>query len=278
MQKFSYHTHTNFSDGENTLEETFEQAIKLGWDSIGISDHMIIHKNMKNSPVYDVLIKSCAHIYNDDFDKCLPIFQKRAEYIRKSAKNYPIKVFVGFEVDYFNYDGWENEFKEFISEVDHDYLINGNHFFFDENCENLINIYKYDEMSSKIKTESYETYLKRHYKVIQQSIKSGLFDILAHLDYARRDDLHQKYPCNQERLGIVDYLKEYNMAIELSTKGLRKIGDFYPENFLLNDIINKNIPIVINDDAHNIRELGYCFDKAEEKLVELGCKNRFVLK
>lgn len=278
MQSFSYHTHTNFSDGENSVEEVIEQAIKLGWDSIGISDHLIIHKNMKQSPVYDILIKSCAHIYNDDFDKCLPIFQKRADYIRKISKNFPIKVYIGFEVDYFTYNGWEEEFKNFISKIDHDYLINGNHFFFDETCDNLLNIYKYNETPDDKKADSYQSYLKRHYKVIKQSVKSGLFDILAHLDYARKDKLHKDFPCIQERLEIIDYLKKYNVAMELSTKGLRKIGDFYPEEFVLKKAIDSGVSIVVNDDAHNIRELGYCFNKAEDRLSELGCKNRFMLK
>ena len=52
MQKFSYHTHTNFSDGSNSLEQMLEKAVSLGWSEIGISDHLIIHKDMKQSPVY----------------------------------------------------------------------------------------------------------------------------------------------------------------------------------------------------------------------------------
>lgn len=39
MIRYNYHTHTNFSDGKNTPEEVIEAAIKLGFTSIGISDH-----------------------------------------------------------------------------------------------------------------------------------------------------------------------------------------------------------------------------------------------
>ena len=37
--KYDLHTHTTFSDGENTPEEMIEAAIKAGLDRYGISDH-----------------------------------------------------------------------------------------------------------------------------------------------------------------------------------------------------------------------------------------------
>lgn len=282
MQKFSYHTHTNFSDGKCSLEQMLEQAVSLGWEEIGISDHLIIHKDMKQSPVYDLILKSnmfkAPHVYRNSFKDSLDDFKKNSEYVRKVAKKYPIKVFIGYEVDYFTYSGWEEEFKEFIKQIDYDYLLNGNHFFFDEKCEKLIDIYRFDSLDKSLCDDSFEVYLKRHYQTIQQSVKSGIFDILAHLDYARRVSFHKDYPLKEERLKVVEVLKSSKMAIELSTKGLRKVASFYPEEFILNEVINNNIKVVISDDAHNITELGYEFEKAEEKLKELNCKNRFRLK
>ena len=279
MQKFSYHTHTDFSDGSDSIEKMLEKAVALGWEQIGISDHMIIHKNIKNAPTYEMLIsRSGDHIYQDCFEKSLPMFQNNVEYIRKVAKKYPIDVLIGFEVDYFTYDGWEDEFKNFIKQIDHDYLLTGNHFFFDDKCDILIDIYRYDNLDKKCKTESYETYLKRHYKTMQKAVKSGMFDFLAHLDYARRTKLHHLYPCVDDRWEVVNCLSENNVAAEISTKGLRKVDSFYPEDFLLKQMVDKNVKIVISDDAHNVDELGFCFDKAEEKLKEIGCKNRLKLK
>ena len=49
MQNFSYHTHTVFSDGHNTIEEMLDRAEELGWREIGISDHLIVHKNITRS-------------------------------------------------------------------------------------------------------------------------------------------------------------------------------------------------------------------------------------
>lgn len=282
MQKFSYHTHTSFSDGKYPLEQMLEKAVSLGWEEIGISDHLIIHKDMKQSPVYELILKSnlikAPHVYRNSFKDSLDVFRKNSENIREIAKNYPIKVLIGYEVDYFTYSGWEEEFKDFIKQVDHDYLLNGNHFFFDEKCEKIIDIYRFDNLDKSFYDDTFENYLLRHYQTIQKAVKSGLFDILAHLDYARRVSYHKDFPLKEERLKVVDCLKESAMAIELSTKGLRKVGSFYPENFILEKVVNNKIDVVISDDAHDITELGYEFEKAEEMLKQLNCVNRFCLK
>lgn len=52
MQNFSYHTHTNISDGKNTIEEMVAKAVDLGWKEIGISNHLIVHKDIKLSTGY----------------------------------------------------------------------------------------------------------------------------------------------------------------------------------------------------------------------------------
>ena len=40
-----YHTHTNFSDGINTLEENIQQAIKIGLKEYAVTDHGFKHKS-----------------------------------------------------------------------------------------------------------------------------------------------------------------------------------------------------------------------------------------
>ncbi len=279
MQQFSYHTHTIFSDGNNTLEEMLQQAVKLGWKEIGITDHLIVHKNIRQSAYYDKLVaRRHAEIYHSDFQEALPIFQKNAEFFRKTVKKYPLKVYLGYEVDFFTYDGWLEQFKNFMTKVDHDYLISGNHFFMNENGSQVIDIYNYKKMQPEETDDTLENYLLRHYQTLVKAVDSGLFVFLAHLDYARKLPAHAQYPMFAERLAVVDALHRQNMACEISTKGLRKINDYFPENYILRELIKQKVPLVISDDAHSINELGYAFDKAENTLKELGCNNRFHLK
>jgi histidinol-phosphatase (PHP family) len=277
MQKFTYHSHTNFSDGSDTLEDMLQQAVKLGWKEIGISDHLIVHKNMKQSPVYPYLLQNKAsYIYRSSFSKCKEEFMKRSESFRQTARRYPIKVYLGYEVDYFTYDGWEEEFRDFIKDIDHDYLITGNHFFQTQD-QLLLDTASYDQIIDNDSAQIVQQFLRVHYETIAKAVRSGLFVFLAHLDFARRLKQHALYPMWKERFEVVRALKETGMACELSTKGLRKIGDFYPERPLLEEMIKQNVPIVISDDAHKTSELGYDFDKGEAALQELNCQNRFHL-
>lgn len=276
MQKFSYHTHTVFSDGKHSLDEMLQQAVRLGWEEIGISDHLIIHKNIKESPSYPELMqRDGSALYRDDFNKAREVLQRHAEEFRKTAAKYPLKVRLGYETDYFTYDGWEDEFRELIKQIDHDYLITGNHFFASEDGLQVIDIHQYNRVISEDQTAQSQEYLRRHYQTLQKAVKSGLFAFLAHLDYARKLNHHALFPMIEERLRVVRALKEAGVACELSTKGLRKINDFYPENIILCELIKQEVPLVISDDAHQIQELGYGFDKAEEKLSELNCQRRF---
>lgn len=64
-------------------------------------------------------------------------------------------------------------------------------------------------------------------------------------------------------------------ATELSSKGLRKRGDFYPADKLIREIVRRQIPLVVSDDAHRTGELGFEFAKSEEYLRELDCRRRW---
>lgn len=279
MQKFSYHTHTVFSDGNNLLEEMLAQAVKLGWEAIGISDHMIIHKDVKSTNYYQkVCRENRPHMAFADFKEAEGFFIRNTEFIRKTAKKYPLKVYIGFEVDYFTYNGWEEEFKDFISRIDHDYLVSGNHFFLNETGGFIGDISDYKNKEDSDKLGNVDDYIHIHFNTIKKAVQSGLFNFLAHLDYVRKVKAYESDKFKKDCLAVVEALKNSGMGCELSTKGLRKIGDYYPQNNILQALVKEQVPLVISDDAHKTSELGYAFDKAENVLKELGCNSRFILK
>lgn len=280
MQSFSYHTHTVFSDGVNTVDEMLAEAVNLGWSEIGISDHMIIHKNIKKVPYYEFLkAHNQTNIAYDDFDEALSVFNRHAEEVRSLAKKYPsLKVYVGYEVDYFTYNGWQTEFENFCHNLDYDYMLTGNHFFLSEDGEYLLDISCYNSLPDNEKPEPVETYVHRHLQTVKRAVDSRLFNFLAHIDYVRKVKNYNQSLYDNDYDEIIKSLALNNTATELSTKGLRKSDDFFPCHNLLLKIINKNIPLVISDDAHRCKEVGYLFDKAENTLSELHYTNRFNLK
>lgn len=260
MQKFTYHCHTNFSDGRNTLEEMLDQAVKIGFDSIGISDHLIINDLVPT---------------NRTFAQALPVLQNRIAEIRNTAKNYPLKVLVGFEIDYMPYPGWLDNFKKLKSQLDIDYLHTGNHYFLKDDCSKFISIYRSKEILSD--TASLSKYFCRHFQTICQAVYSCQFDFLAHIDYARWSGLMKDSEYKDEIMNIVHALSETGTAVELNTKGLDSTGLFYPSVWILKELKAHKIPLVISDDAHHISQLGRYFKEAEDLLSDLGYSYRFSL-
>lgn len=275
VQNFSYHSHTNFSDGKNSLAEMVAKAKSLGFCELGISNHLCIHKNMRQSlscPLWKK--RGNDHIFKNDFKSVLPEFQKHCEEIRELSKAENIKLYVGFEVDFFTYSGWFEEFKDFLSQLDYDYVITGNHMLFDEKCENLFDIYDLPELYSDYSLQ--QEFLQRHFETIKKAVESGVFKFLAHIDYARKigNAIYNADAYLPKQLEILDVLQKQNTAMEISTKGLRKIGDFYPGEPILAAAAERNIKFVISDDAHAVSELGDRFDLAEARLSRFGIKNR----
>lgn len=276
IQSFSYHSHTNFSDGKNTIEEMVRCAKDIGFTELGISDHLIVHKNMQKSPSCKVNPNMLAEpdVYNTDFKHILQRFQHHCEELRQVAKSENFKLYIGFEVDFFTYDGWLEELKDFLSQLDYDYLINGNHFLFDESGEEIINLTDLPKLYQD--STCYNDFLNRHFKVMAQAVSSKLFNFLAHIDYARKlgDAICSPDAYWNEKMAVLDALQKNDVGIEISTKGLRKIGDFYPSENVLAQIAKRDIAMVVSDDAHKPTELGLDFAAAEKMLQKYGVTRR----
>ncbi len=278
VQKYTYHCHTNFSDGHDELLAMVRQAKAIGFTELGISDHLIVHKNMKQSLSWpDMEQKRAAYIYNNDFKSILDKYRRHCENIRRISQQEKFRLLVGFEVDYFPYNGWEEEFRWFISQLDYDYLHSGNHFFCSENCEQIINMTFFLRICNDVSL--YKQYYVQHFKILEQAVNSKMFKFLAHMDYMRRfaGDDYGVDTLRSEKEAVLKALQNTDTALEISTKGLRKIGDFYPDFSILQQAGKMDIAAVISDDAHCVEELGMDFLKAENALQKAGINKRLKL-
>ena len=81
----SYHTHSKYSDGKNTLEEMVQSAIEMGCLEIGFSDH---------AP----MTIECEWCMNE---KDVPSYKNEILALKEKYKD-KIKIYVGTEQDYFS--------------------------------------------------------------------------------------------------------------------------------------------------------------------------------
>lgn len=276
VQNFSYHSHTTFSDGRNSAVAMIRQAKAIGFSELGISDHLMVHKNMCQSPSCRINpnMLQQPEIYCSDFKQILEPFQRHCEELRRLSKAENFKVHIGFEVDFFTYNGWLEALQDFLTQLDYDYIITGNHFLFDEDCVQLINLTDLPKLYRD--TAVYQDYLRRHFQTMAEAVQSGLFKFLAHIDYARKlgDDICGPDDFWEEKKAVLNALELSGCGMEISTKGLRKIGDFYPSDNILAEVAKRNIAMVISDDAHKTCELGANFEAAEAVLQKYDIQHR----
>lgn len=257
------------------MQAMVAQAKKIGFTELGVSDHLIVHKNMYQSPSWQYMKQNRApYVYNRDFKSILDKFRGHCDEIRRVSKAENIRLLVGFEVDYFSYDGWEDELRWFISQLDYDYLHTGNHFFCSEDCEQIINMTYFTQICPN--ESLYNEYFSRHFKMLAQAVNSKLFKFLAHMDYMRRF-CAVGYGMNlfwEEKEAVLQALQKTDTALEVSTKGLRKTGDFYPDSVILRRAGRMGIAAIISDDAHCALELGEDFAQAEDAIKKAGITRR----
>ena len=275
MQRFTYHCHTTFSDGKSTIEEMIKQAVEIGFTEIGITDHVEVHKKIFEA-TKDFLQMGWGDLYSEDFPSMLPRINKHINDIRHIAAQYPINVLVGFEVDFFTYNGWLEGFKDFRKKIDVDYLITGNHFVSDKTCDNIFPVTTLAEHIDR--QPSFDEYIKSHFSNIVKAIESGMFAFAAHLDFVRWSGLVGEFDYKDERMEIIETLAKTGTPTEINTKGLASIGDFYPAQWMLKEMKNRKIPVALSDDAHHISQISKDFNKAEAMLEALDYKYRFDLK
>ena len=122
----------------------------------------------------------------------------------------------------------------------------------------------------------YNEYFSQHFKILAQAVNSKLFKFLAHMDYMRRF-CTTGYGINlfwEEKEAVLQALQKTDTALEVSTKGLRKTGDFYPDPLILRQAGRMGIAAIISDDAHCALELGEDFAQAEDVIKKAGITRR----
>jgi histidinol-phosphatase (PHP family) len=116
----------------------------------------------------------------------------------------------------------------------------------------------------------------RYFTWLGELARTGQYDILAHPDLIKfwgasrsrsipDGDLRRYYEL------AIDGIAESNIAIEVSTAGLRKpVAELYPSMQFLQMCLEAGNPVALSSDAHDPETLGYGYDQALEFLEEAG--------
>lgn len=250
--KFDLHTHHHrCGHAIGTIEDYVKQAIQYDLQYIGISDH---------SPYF----------YSDEDHLFPTIAMQKSEFIPyieevvRLKKKYEDKIHVllGVESDFFpkHIDLYRNQY---INQP-FDYIIGSVHYVSD------VNIFKKGRWEGLSSAEQ-RSVKEEYYSLIEQSAKSGLFQILGHIDAMKGF-----YPAFSEiQTDVIDntlkIIGEQDVAIEINTSGSTKdCGGWYPANDILERALFHNVSVTFGSDAHTPERICDDFEQVQTRLKEIG--------
>ncbi len=237
------HNHTTrCNHAEGTVDEYIQKAISLGIERYGFSEH---------APM--------------DFDEGYRLgFDEMDEYcndIHKAKKKYSsqIDILLGYEVDWL-----PGHMDDRVLNADVDFLIGSVHF---------INKWSFDnpEFIGGWKNRDIDEIWQAYFEAVEQMAKSGLFDIVGHLDLIKVFKYMPKQDIRSLAKSALKAIKKSDMVIEINSAGLRKpAGEIYPSKQLLEEVYALGIPVTFGSDAHSSEQVGYDLDRAYELARLIG--------
>lgn len=234
--KNNYHTHTcRCGHAIGTDEEYIISAIQAGYQTVGISDHIMIPDLNRNEEYFES-ISLLKEKYKDQ-----------------------IEVKIALEVEW--YEEYINYYKSLLKDKKVDYLIFGNHGYLNKNkksrSEELCFINDYDEYPDKY-------YLDMYYKCLKNAVESGLFKYICHPDCFLKGYKKWDETAIELTHKIAKLLSENNMYAELSASGVRSrkkvVYNYeelpcYPFKEFYKILKEYDIKFVLGCDAHSPSQL-----------------------
>lgn len=269
MKKYTLHTHTVGFDGQDSVRAMVESARDKGFKVIGISNHFIVNPLIKKTKMYPYALNGgYANIYSASFDEALERFVMHYEDLKHVQQEYPdMQILRGMEVDFFQDAKWEKGFYRAVQILRPDYLIGSAHLI--KHDGTLLNTHDWKNADCETQNEL----LKKYWMNVANAAESGMFHWMAHLDLPKKVGLGREEKWAEFESRAVESAAKTKTAIEINTSYYR---DFcyepYPSNRILEMIKHEKVPVIICDDAHEVKNIGRHFDEARQLIKTFNLK------
>ena len=263
-RKFAFHTHSNFCDGKNSLEQMVLAAIDKGLTHYGFSSH---------APV--------------PFENKFAIKQEYVEdYLRecnrlKQKYESKIKLFVSMEFDYI--DGVMEDINAQAKAYNLDYTIASVHlvransdnkmWFIDGGKQEV-----YDQQLETVFGGDIVKGVEAFFKQTNAMIKNVKPNIIGHLDKVK---MHNKERFFRQSdtwyeelvMATLETIKSTPETIcEVNTRGIYKgrCDDYFPSLRWIKQMAQMQIPVTVSTDCHRVEEIDLLFAETCQMLKSVG--------
>lgn len=261
MLKANYHTHLYLcGHAVGDVKDYVDEAIRLGFDELGISDHA-------HTPTYFMTNEEYKENLLEEIMSEADLVNIYIPKVMEAKKNPKLKVFLGLETEYIK--EYHDYFKSLREKVE--YLNLGVHFF-------------------KYNGKVYSTYdpitpelAKVYTDVAIDAMSTGLFTTLVHPDLFMMNYVGEKgrrvfddtaIECSKR---LIDAAIKYDMYLEINANGIKKglfktdnddLEYLYPRTEFWKLVSETNAKVIIGADAHEPKALGYHTIPLAERLAK----------
>ena len=262
------HGHTTYCDGKNKAEDYILTAIEKNFVSVGLSGH--------SYTAFDT--EPCMS------EKGTQEYLKEMRNLKEKYKD-KIEVYIGIEADF--YTGYD---KNTDKEMGFDFRIGSVHYIKDkvkdeyycvDNTPEILayGIKNYDNGNEK-------TFIEAYYDNIIEMLHKQSPNIIGHLDLVKKFNKNNKYfdeNADWYKNKVEEVLNEIaktDAIVEINTGGMSRgwTDTPYPSIFILERILEKNIPITLSSDVHSVENIDYYFKESIEIARKVGFKSLKIMK
>jgi histidinol-phosphatase (PHP family) len=270
MAWVNYHSHSLFCDGKAAAEEFVQAAVEKNFHAYGYSSH---------APV------SFPSVWNMNAGKLSDYLHE----IRRIRQAYAgiIQVYAGLELDYIH--GRPSYPVSELKAMGLDFIIgsvhyincfpDGTHFCFDGQPEAFF------KGIDIIYGNDFRKAITAYFHDVRQMIENDCPDIIGHMDKIKMHSTVQPYFNEDDAWYRVEVKKTLDLmaasgcVLEINTRGLYKHNPpmLYPSEWVIEEAFRRDIPVMINSDAHHPLEIESGFTQAGRLLHDIGYKTLRVM-
>ena len=265
MMIYNFHTHSYYDDGREPLEDYVKSAIDKGMTAIGFSGHAPL-------PFYSEWSIE---------QKNYPDYLAEVHRLKEQYKGR-IDIYLGLETDYI--PGFVEDIQPMIEEGPLDYVVGSVHLVIKPGGKTTDDIWFIDgpregyirglqDVFGGDARAATEAYFNQQTAMVNNQRPN----IIGHLDKVNMHNHGELFDPEEEWYGkavdrLLDAIAKHGTIVELNTRGVYrgKTENYFPETAILRKCLQREIPVMVNTDAHHPSQLDEHFDLAVKHLKAIG--------
>ncbi len=239
---YNFHTHTQFCDGKDSMLSMAESATEVGLDYLGFTPH---------API------SCQSPCNMSFDRVDKYFNEFDKVCQWCAKRSDMRLLKSMEIDYLSKDFGPHI--DYFQKMPLDYILASVHFVPSQDgipidCDGRFN--RFNTYLTIYFKGDLRYVVEKYFEQVLTMMELGGFDVLGHFDKIAlnaslaRPGIETEHWYESLVDDVISHIESSNVIVEVNTKAFEEHKRLYPSQLWISKLLHKNLPIMVNSDAH----------------------------